>query len=144
LARWDRLNLGNDLEHIGMQPPDTTELLRQARELSSEPLAQMLSTIVVYHEDLFPSDRLWGDSLESQYRQWIERQLRPKLASLGQEGATWWQIMTKVDLFDHPEMFSQVLVVLAAWFFPGQEVYFATLALLVAIRRLGNESQDAP
>jgi hypothetical protein len=62
----------------------------------------------------------------------------------GQEGATWWQIMTKVDLFEHPELFSQVLVVLAAWFFPDQQAYFATLALLVAIRRLGNEIKHAP
>lgn len=127
-----------------MQKLDVPELLRRGRELSAEPLEAVLSQASAEHEELFPSDMLHGDSFETRYRQWVDRQLKPKLAAAGDEGAEWWRIATKVDLFDHPELLVQTLTVLAMWFLPGQEGTFATLALLVAIRRLNEKPRHAP
>ena len=51
--------------------------------------------------------------------------------------------MTREDLLNHPELFAQTLVVLAAWFLPDEQKFFSTVALLVAIRRLAGGDAHA-
>lgn len=105
----------------------------------SKPLTELFAELKDSHSLLFPSDVLLGASPESQYRLWIEHQLKPRLRQAGEEGKLWWRAMTELDLAADPELLWRVTSVLTMWLFPEFHDYlrFAeTVALLAVIRKL--------
>jgi hypothetical protein len=105
----------------------------------AKPLTELFAELRGAQSLLFPSDMLLGASPESQYRLWIEHQLKPRLRDAGEEGKLWWRAITELDLAADPELLWRVTSVLTMWFFPDFHDYlrFAeTVALLIVIRKL--------